>query len=134
MVGSTAYRLGPGAVRLARRLAVLFVLSAPVGAQAGQIEELLIAAAGKLAAVTGAGALFGKHAGRLADVVAEKLVGSKELGAVEAAAQRYRDRIEAGLQAHVAGALREASELPLPADGAVIQALETICTEGGKGQ
>ena len=114
---------------------VLVAVPGPLGVLTlAAAKGALIAAAGKLAVATGAGALFGKHAGRLADVVAEKLVGSKELGAVEAAAQRYCDRIEAGLQAHVAGALREASELTLPEDGAVIQALETICTEGGKGQ
>lgn len=114
---------------------VLIAVPGPLGVLTlAAAKGALIAAAGKLAAATGAGALLGKHAGRLADVVAEKLVGSKELGAVEAAAQRYCDRIEAGLQTHVEQAFREASELTLPADGAVIQALETISAEGGADQ
>lgn len=84
------------------------------------------AALGKLAAATGAGALAGKHMGRLAEVITEKLIGSPEYSAVQQAASRYRARIANTGDALAAEVLGEAAALVMARGDALLGALETL--------
>lgn len=121
--------IGAGALGVA---VVLIAVPGPLGVlTVAAAQSALAAAAGKLAIATGAGALFGKQATRLADVVTEKVVGSTELRALESAAERYRARIESEAQTHVDAALREAEHLTLPKGDSIERALERVCAEGG---
>jgi len=90
----------------------------------------IAAALGKLAVAGGAGALFGKHFGRLLAVVKEKLIGCVEFGDLRRAAGSFRAHLEdVGRQA-ADEAIEEAEHLVLPADDPLMCGLERLREEG----
>ncbi len=93
----------------------------------------LIAAKGAIGAAlthvltaAGLGAVFGKHVGRLTEVIREKLVGSPEFDAVRQAAGRYRLALESAGRETARAALDQASALVLPTGDPTRAALETL--------
>ncbi len=83
----------------------------------------------ELLAATGAGALLGKQIKNLTAVIQEKLIGSPEFEAVQAAAASLRDLLEAAGHAAVTDLVHEADTFVLPADDPVAGALETLQRE-----
>ncbi len=116
--------LGMGAVGLTVVLiaapgpvAALTLLSAK-GAIAGALSQLVVA--------TGAGALFGKAAGRMTTLVQEKLLGSPEFDAVQQTTAAFRTRLESHARGLVDAAMAEAAALVLPPDDSLLNALSTL--------
>ena len=69
---------------------------------------------------------MGKHVERLAATVQEKLLGSPQFDAVQAAATGIRDRFELAAHQLMDDALAEAATLILAPDAPLTRALETL--------
>lgn len=116
--------IGVGAVALA---VVLIAVPGPVAALTFASATGAVGVAfAKLAAATGAGALFGRHMGRLMAVIRERLLGSPEYDAVRAAADGFRERLESVGRAMADQAIAEAAALVIPRDDVVASALEKL--------
>ncbi len=116
--------VGLGAVALA---IVLIAVPGPLAAltllsASGAIGSAL----GGLATATGAGAIAGKHMGRLVLVVREKLLGSPEFQAVQAAAAGFREQLESTGRRLVDDAAAEAFALVMGDDEPLLSALEAL--------
>jgi hypothetical protein len=119
--------LGAGVIALA---VVLVAVPGPVTALTLlSVKGAIGAALTELLAATGAGALFGKHVKNLTAVIQEKLIGSPEFEAVQAAAASLREGLQAAGQALAAEAAAEAAAFVLPASDPLITALETLRRE-----
>lgn len=116
-VGATVLGLAVLLVAVPGPLAALTVLS---------IKSALGAGLGSLAGATGAGALFGKHFGRLVEVVRERLVGSSEFTAVQRAAGQFREGLASFAQGQVTWALTEAERLVLHDDEPLHKGLRAL--------
>jgi hypothetical protein len=113
-----------GAIALA---VVLIAVPGPITALTFLSAKGAIAAAlTQLATATGAGALAGRHMGRLLMVIREKLIGSPEFDAVRAAADGFRSQLDRAGQALAEEVLAEASALIIPSDDPLIPALEVL--------
>ncbi len=116
--------IGVGVVALS---VVLLAAPGPVAALTLVSAKGAIGAAlGKLAAAAGAGAVFGKHAGRLTAVIREKLLGSPEFRAVQGAAAGFREQMERTGRQLADDALAEARALVMDADEPLFSALEVL--------
>ncbi len=119
--------MGAGALALA---VVLIAVPGPVTALTLLSAKGAIGLAlTELLAATGAGALLGKQIKNLTAVIQEKLIGSPEFEAVQAAAASLRDLLEAAGHAAVTDLVHEADTFVLPADDPVAGALETLQRE-----
>ncbi|HNQ23387.1 MAG TPA: hypothetical protein PKK06_09865 [Phycisphaerae bacterium] len=116
--------LGAGA------LAVAIVLVAAPGPLSvltlAMAKTALAAALGKLAVATGAGALLGRHFGRLLEVVQEKLLGSPEFAAVRAAAAEFRALLAESGRLQAQQGISAAAQLVLPPDDPLATALDIL--------
>jgi hypothetical protein len=116
--------LGVGTLALA---ILLIAVPGPVALLTLATAKGVIGAAlGELAAAAGAGAVLGKPMGRLAAVVRERLLGSREFDAVQEATDAFRSLLESTGQRLVDSAIAEASGLVMRPDEAVTGALETL--------
>ncbi len=79
-----------------------------------------------LAASTGAGAVLGRHIGRLSAVIQEKLLGSAEFEAVQASAAAFRGLLEDAGRELVAAAADEAAAYVMPSGDRLTAALEVL--------
>jgi len=86
----------------------------------------VVAALGKLAMASGAGAVFGKHFTRLVSVVQEKLIGSEEFAAVQKSAGVFHTGLQEAGRRLAAEAIGEAEELVLPENDPLHRALERL--------
>ncbi len=102
----------------------LSVLTVPLAA--GAVGGAL----GKLAAAAGVGVVAGKHLGRLAEVMREKLLGCPELDAVQAAAERYRGLIEEHGRQATEQLVADARRLVLRGDDPLLTALDVLHDAG----
>lgn len=118
---------GAAAVGTIALAIVLIAVPGPVTALTLVTAKGAIGAAlGHIVTATGAGALLGKHAGRLAGAVQEKLMGSSELDAVRAAANDFREHLESAGRQLVDDAVAEASALVLGRGEPLAPALEVL--------
>jgi hypothetical protein len=90
------------------------------------------AALGHIATATGAGALFGKQMGRFTGAVREKLLGSPELDAVQAAANGFREHLESTGRQLTDDAVAEASALVLGHGEPLAAALDVLRNPPGE--
>jgi hypothetical protein len=120
--------LGAGVIALA---VVLIAVPGPITALSlVSAQGALGAALAELAASTGVGALVGKHMGRLARVIQERLLGSLEFAAVQTAAHRLQGLLTRAGQTLIADVLAEAEAYVMPAQDPLVRALETLCHAG----
>ncbi|MCH8252065.1 MAG: 50S ribosome-binding GTPase [Planctomycetes bacterium] len=113
--------LGAGAVGLC---VILIAVQGPLSVLTLTSAKAAIGAAlGKLATVTGAGAVLGKPIARLAEVVHEKLIGSAEFLAVKSAAGGLRDCIHTAGRQRAEAALERAAKFVMPEENAIVTAL-----------
>lgn len=106
---------------------VLIAVPGPVTALTAVAAHGAIAAAiGKLAAATGAAALFGRHLGRFGEVIRERLLGSSQLGAVQEAAESMRSLIASMGRTQAEISLRDANALVVPDDSVEWLAIEAL--------
>lgn len=116
--------MGAGIIALA---VVLIAVPGPITALTlVTAKGALGAALVQLAASTGAGALVGKHMKRLALVIQEKLLGSPEFEAVQAAAHSLQTLLTRAGLTLIADVLAEAEAYVMPAHDPLAQALETL--------
>jgi hypothetical protein len=86
----------------------------------------LAAALGKLAAAAGAGAVLGRPAGRLAEVLRERLIGSAEFERVRGAALTFREHL-AELSRELTGqVMGDAGRFVLRPDDPLLRSLEAV--------
>ncbi|MHC4697611.1 MAG: hypothetical protein ACYTFA_12805, partial [Planctomycetota bacterium] len=101
--------VGAGAIALA---VILIAVPGPVAALTLVSAKGAIAGAlAELGAATGAGAVLGRHMGRLATAIHEKLLGSPEFDAVKTATASFRELLDSAARRQVNEALAEASAL-----------------------
>ena len=86
------------------------------------------AALAKLAYAAGAGALFGKHVGRLSQIIHEKLLGSPQWDAVQASAADFRAAIRSAGLARAQQAIAEADAYVMHDDNPLASALAQYST------
>ncbi len=116
--------VGAGVIALA---VVLIAVPGPIAALTlVSAKGALAGALAHLAASTGAGALVGKHMGRLALVIQEKLLGSPEFEAVQAAAHSLQGLLMRAGKELVTDVLTEAEAYVMPEHDALGTALETL--------
>jgi hypothetical protein len=116
--------LGAGALALA---VVLVAVPGPVTALTLVAAKAALGAAlPQWLAAAGLGAVLGRHAGRLAEVFREKLIGGPEFDAVRQAADRFRVLLESAGRDLVQARLAEAEALVLSADDALHVALDRL--------
>ena len=116
--------IGAGVLGLA---IVLMAAPGPISVLTFAAAKTAVGAAlGKLAVLSGAGAVFGKHAGRLVDIVQEKLLGSPEFDAVRRAAGSFRENFVRHGAHLLEETVAEAKALVLAADDPLLEALERL--------
>lgn len=116
--------LGGGVIALA---VVLIAAPGPISALTlVTVQGALAGALTELAASTGVGALVGKHMGRLARVIQERLLGSPEFEAVQTAALRVRGLLTRAGQALITEVLTEAEAYVMPDHDPLARALESL--------
>lgn len=116
-VGAGAIALGVILVAVPGPVAALTLVSA---------KGAIGAALTKLAAAAGAGALFGKHAGRLSAVLAEKLVGCPEFDAVRDSVSVFRDHLASFGRRQAEAIINDAVGLVIDEDDPLAAALKTL--------
>ncbi len=120
--------IGTGAIAL---VIVLIAVPGPVAALSFVAAKGAIGAAlTQLAAATGAGALLGKHLGRLGTVIRERLLGTPEFEAVQAAAAAFRGQLETAGRELAAEAVTEASSLVMEEQEPLTVALRALRDAG----
>jgi hypothetical protein len=116
--------VGAGVIALA---VVLIAVPGPITALTlVSAKGALAGALAHLAASTGAGALVGKHMGRLARLIHEKLLGSPEFEAVQTVALTLQGLLARAGQELIADVLAEAEAYVMPAHDPLARALETL--------
>ncbi len=110
-----------GAILLVAVSGPLWALTLPA------IKAALVGALGTLAASAGAGAVGGPALGRLVAVVHEKLLGSTEFEAVQAATDQYREIVARVGRQSADNSFSTAAELVLPEDDDLAAALSAVC-------
>lgn len=116
--------MGAGVIALA---VVLIAVPGPITALTlVSAKGALGLALAHLAASTGAGALVGKHMGRLALVIQERLLGSPEFEAVQGAAHTLQGLLTRAGQELIANVLAEAEAYVMPVHDPLVPALETL--------
>jgi len=116
--------VGAGAIALG---VILVAVPGPVTALTLVTAKGAIGAAlTKLAGAAGAGALFGKQAGRLSAVLTEKLVGCPEFDAVREAASVFRDRLASFGRRQAEEIITDAAALVIDENEPLAAALATL--------
>jgi hypothetical protein len=107
---------------------VLVAVSGPVTALTLPAVKIALGnALGTLLASAGAGAVAGRPMTRLLTVIHEKLIGSAEFKAVQAAVDAYREGIAAFGRDASSRFFEQARRLVLPEDDETVQALQRVC-------